>query len=239
MQDCIRDARAGDFAWFSRSFLRLKLSWRANLVYMALASFANSETQTCFPSKETLGLAVGVKKSTIYEGLKELKDAGVIEINIRENDQNQTSNEYVLLPIPFRNTETPVRNTNPPPFAERTPPVRNTNPNKSNLNQPKINNSAPRTPRKAVAVATTILPPWLDRETWEEFRQMRKRVRAPMTPHAEKLLIDRLTPFASRSKELLERSIVNCWKDIYPESNNGNQQRIPAAVKLIETEFKL
>lgn len=109
---------------------------------MALVTFANGETQTCFPSKESIGLAVGIKKSTVYEGIKELKDAGVIDINIRENDKKQTSNEYVLLPIPFRNTEEAVCNTNPPPSVLQTPPVRNTNPNKKKLNKKNINETS-------------------------------------------------------------------------------------------------
>jgi hypothetical protein len=106
--------------------------------------------------------------------------------------------------------------------------------------EPPMNRKAPRLPRKAVAVATTILPAWLDAETWAEFREMRKRIGHTMTDYAEKLMLAKLERFAAEgisAKGLLERSIVNNWRDVFPEQ--GNWRTAPASVKLVETEFKL
>lgn len=136
------------------------------------------------------------------------------------------------------------------PSAQRTKPPKSMHQN-ANVNAPKrqcntetttetTQKTALRLPRKAVAVATTILPAWLDAETWAEFRSMRKSIRASMTPHAEKLLLDKLERYRTQGhdpKMMLERAIVNCWKDVYPDLSP--QRSSPASVKLIETEFKL
>ena len=127
MGDSIRDMRGGDWAWFSRSFLRIPLTWKAKVTYMALVYFANGDSQSCFPKKEALATLTGTGKTTIYEGIEELKKASVIDVKERIGDSGKTSNEYILLPIPFRNTETDVRNTNVPHSPRERTPIRHAN----------------------------------------------------------------------------------------------------------------
>lgn len=214
-------------------------------VLLALANYCNDDGSNCFPSVPLLAKMTRRSERTVERAITSLEECdwvvverGVgrgimsryhINVDLLKRRQHDAflANPKRRLPKQEKATSTTLKGDTDANLYRRTI-----------INQPTEPSKPSAPPRKAVAVATTILPAWLDRETWDEFRQMRKRVRAPMTPHAEKLLIDRLTPFASRSKELLERSIVNCWKDIYPESNNGNQQQ-RAPVKLVETEFKL
>jgi biotin operon repressor len=130
MGDIVRDLRVGDWAWFSKAVLERKLGWKANLAYMGLVSFASSKDQTCFPSKGTLAELLGVSKTTIYEGLQALKEAGLIDVTERKNGDTTLSNEYTLLPIPHAQYEPPVRNTNGDVVRNTNPPMRNTNDNK-------------------------------------------------------------------------------------------------------------
>ena len=62
-------------------------------------------------------------------------------------------------------------------------------------------------------------------EAWEDFREMRKRIRKPMTDHAEDLIEKKLREMAvdifgdfstEKAIELLEQSTVKGWSDIYP-----------------------
>lgn len=63
------------------------------------------------------------------------------------------------------------------------------------------------------------LPDWVPTEEWDEFRQMRTRMRAPMTPKAEQLAIkqlDRLRQAGADAKAVVEQSILRGWKSFYP-----------------------
>jgi hypothetical protein len=97
--DTIRDLRCGDWAWFSKAVLKMKLGWKANLVYMGLVSFANSSKQSCFPSIATLAELLSISEDTVTRGLKDLKEANLVSIIPRKNGDLKTSNEYVLLPV--------------------------------------------------------------------------------------------------------------------------------------------
>lgn len=135
MSDCVRDLRNRNFAWFDRAFLKLPLSWKAKLVYMALTAFADGDSQACFPSKETISRLCGIGKTAVYEGLKDLHAGNVIEIRERKSGTKNLSNEYVLLPIPVRVANDPRSCGELPPFAIRTTPIRHANANKNQCNE--------------------------------------------------------------------------------------------------------
>jgi biotin operon repressor len=125
VSDCVRDLRNGDFAWFNKAVLQMKLGWKANLAYMGLVSFANGTSQTCFPSKATLADLLGISKTTVYDGLKSLQSVGLISVTERKNGDLSLSNEYSLMPLPHAQYE-------PPPMRNTNGVVRNTNANKKN-----------------------------------------------------------------------------------------------------------
>ena len=70
-----------------------------------------------------------------------------------------------------------------------------------------------------------VLPGWLDSATWAAFKQMRLKIRKPMTEHAEALMLSRLNDFREDGHDtttILEQSIRNDWQDVYePKTNNG------------------
>ena len=98
------------------------------------------------------------------------------------------------------------------------------------------------------------LPDWIDPLVWDEFKNHRKKVKKPMTPFAEKLMIKALARAKSEGvepNELLEAVIVNGWQGIGNKSNQynginknanppkyGNQfLNIENQLNLAETEF--
>lgn len=62
------------------------------------------------------------------------------------------------------------------------------------------------------------LPAYIDAEAWAAFLEVRARLRAPNTDYAQKLLlyqIQRLKDAGNDPGEVLRRSIIGGWKDLY------------------------
>lgn len=65
---------------------------------------------------------------------------------------------------------------------------------------------------------------WIDPESWDAFREMRKKIKAPMTPYAEKLIVRELVKLKSCGHDpqaCLDQSIANCWRDVFPLRDKG------------------
>ena len=71
------------------------LSANTFLVYAVLCKFANSKTQTCYPSVATIIKESGIKtEHTVFASLKKLEDHRIIEIS---HSKGRSSNQYTLL----------------------------------------------------------------------------------------------------------------------------------------------
>jgi phage replication O-like protein O len=63
------------------------------------------------------------------------------------------------------------------------------------------------------------LPDWLDKKTWSDFLEMRKKIKAPPTERAKELLIKRLDELRQAGddpSEVLNQSIMNNWREFSP-----------------------
>lgn len=79
----IRSTKKGNWYWIDKKILhqygkRLRPSGIA--VYNALASFVNSETQSCFPTQKTMAEILGVSRRTVIRKIKFLKKLGLIRV---------------------------------------------------------------------------------------------------------------------------------------------------------------
>lgn len=75
---------------------------------------------------------------------------------------------------------------------------------------------------------TEALPGWLPKQAWDDFRENRRKLRSPMTPRAEELAIaklDRLRAQGHDPQEVLDQSIMQGWKGLFPlgDSENGSK----------------
>ena len=77
---------------------------------------------------------------------------------------------------------------------------------------------------KEVATSVAfVLPDWIEKETWDAFVQMRKRIGKPATDYAKKLIVDKLIKFKSNGQDIkavLEKSITSSWQDVFEIKNN-------------------
>lgn len=73
-----------------------------------------------------------------------------------------------------------------------------------------------------------MLPTWIDPESWQAFKAMRKVIKAPLTPYAEKLIIIQLVRLKSAGEDpqaCLDQSIMLSWRDVFPVRDKGITDR--------------
>lgn len=72
-----------------------------------------------------------------------------------------------------------------------------------------------------------IIPDYLDKDTWAAFLDMRWKIKAPLTQRAKKLLLGELEKLKAQGhppNKVLEQSIMNSWKSVYPlKGGQGGQ----------------
>jgi hypothetical protein len=64
------------------------------------------------------------------------------------------------------------------------------------------------------------LPDWLNARTWQAFREMRKKIKKPMTDYAEELILTKLARWKSEGHDpnsLLDDAIEHDWATANPE----------------------
>ena len=82
-QKPIRDMRDGNWFWIHKTILSKyakRLGASGFLVYSALAFFANSRTQICFPTQKALAELTGLSRRTVIRKVKLLEKLGLIRV---------------------------------------------------------------------------------------------------------------------------------------------------------------
>jgi len=72
------------------------------------------------------------------------------------------------------------------------------------------------------------LPNFIPEEHWNEYLEMRKKIKKPATEFAKKLLIKKLAGFYTSGQDLekvLEQSIIHSWTDLYEVKEEQSTQR--------------
>jgi hypothetical protein len=70
-----------------------------------------------------------------------------------------------------------------------------------------------------------LLPEWIKKETWAAFMDVRKKLKAPQTDHALSLIISKLNKLrisGQTTEEILNESITNGWKGVFPLKGGDN-----------------
>ena len=80
-----------------------------------------------------------------------------------------------------------------------------------------------------VAKRSFLLPDWVPKEAWQDFEEMRAKIRKPMTDRARNLIIGKLDALVKSGcdpRAVLLQSVENSWQTIYPlrENNHGKNR---------------
>lgn len=98
--------------------------------------------------------------------------------------------------------------------AERRSNARSTDVQPTNNHKPITNNQIKE--RKPIVPAE--LPNWLNKTDWNDFVEMRKKLKKPMTDRAVKLMLSKLETMKNKgidTSEVLQKSILANWSDVY------------------------
>ena len=79
---------------------------------------------------------------------------------------------------------------------------------------------------KASSPPPTPLPDWLPMEEWKAFKDLRRRMKSPLTPKAEQLAVAQLAKLKSEGedpKAVIEQSILRGWKSFYQLKGTENE----------------
>ena len=85
------------------------------------------------------------------------------------------------------------------------------------------------------AIVVLAPPPEVPIGTWAAYREMRIKIRKPMTEHAAHLVLQRLLLLKAEGHDpqaVLEQSIMNSWQGVFPikgENGNGKKYGPPSA----------
>lgn len=69
-----------------------------------------------------------------------------------------------------------------------------------------------------------MTPTWISAESWKAFEDMRKKIKAPLTDYAAKLIVTELCKLKSSGEDpqaCLDQSIRNGWRDVFPQRDKG------------------
>lgn len=75
------------------------------------------------------------------------------------------------------------------------------------------------------AQAPFCLPDWVPIEKWEQFLEMRKKIRKSPTERAKELLVEKLGKLRDNGDDpgaVLDQSILNSWQGVFEVVKNGN-----------------
>lgn len=93
----VRDSRFGNWLWLENVIVdkyAAKIGTTATVVYLGLVRFANKESQTCFPSQDTLSKTLGICERSIRTALSTLERHKLI---VRQRRKHGKVTEYVLV----------------------------------------------------------------------------------------------------------------------------------------------
>ena len=134
--------------------------------------------------------------------LQLLADLGAIDLELHKGKVIWSQNLVENLELVYRRRATGIPER--PVIADKNPVNVNNN-RHTKLNNTKLNN--------------TIIPDFIDKELWNDFLEMRKKMRKPPTHKAIDLLLkdlEKLRAMGDDPNEVLKKSIVSGWAGVFP-----------------------
>lgn len=190
---------------------REDLSSTQKLVLLALADWANDEG-LCWPSIDRVAKKSSLKKRAVQLAIRSLEEMQFI----RREEVIGRGNKY-WIHIPLHEMHPCIKDT--PPLHQMHETHAPDAPNTSKIHQ--LNT-------KYIKEA---LPDWLPMDAWNGWVEMRKQRKRQLTDRATARAINKLDAIRAKGHdiaELLDRSTINGWLDIYePRETNraGNSAK--------------
>lgn len=170
------------------------------LVMLALADCANDEGH-CWPSIATVARKSGTSERSVQRAIRRAEEAGLL----RREEVIGKGCKYNIDP---RHCVTPVK-VSPPPQSHPTPDT-----------------VSPKPSRTIISIEDERAREILVSPEWKAFAAMRKQIKKPLNPTAERRLLAKLKALAEDGYPpgaVLEQSTEHCWQGVFKISEeNGN-----------------
>ena len=78
---------------------------------------------------------------------------------------------------------------------------------------------------KATPPKSGDVPDWIPMQEWQDFCEMRKKIRAPLTSAAQTIAINTLAKLKAQGHnpaEILQQSVMHSWRGLFEPRSNGN-----------------
>ena len=188
-----------------------ELKANTKILLLVLMSYENEIEGYSYPSQTRLLKETSLSKTTLLKCLNELEEKGYIK-RVKEKGEN---NKYYISSSIKIDTDTSTKNStttsakNDTTTSTKNSTLKELNKNKKEKKENKTNLD------KLIEVYTgnDLLV-----EALRDFIKMRKAIKKPLTDRAMKGILNKLDNYASDDLgkiEILERSIVNCWQDVF------------------------
>jgi len=189
---------------------RQDLSSTQKLVLLSLADWANDEG-LCWPSIDRLAIKTSMAGRSVQRIIRDLESMGFVR---RDEVLGKGNRYWVLIPL----TECHPCHSVIPPLTESHPTPDTVSPNTSITHQ--LNTK----------FIIEGYPLWLPIDSWKGWVEMRKQRKRPLTDRAKTRALTKLEALHLAGhdiNELLDRSTINGWLDIYEPkgaTNAGNSK---------------
>jgi hypothetical protein len=203
-------------------------------VLLLLATWADADGGSCFPSVATIARAAGLTVRAVQQALACLRARGILQIEYKSGPRQ--ANVYRLV-VHCGSPRTAVHDTvnagsggGEPLFATE---VNRRSPNQS------VSKQIPSKDQPARKRAALLLPDWLPEEEWGHYALMRKKIRKPLTDYAIELAIRKLDELRHQGHDpaaVLNQSVLNNWTGLFPLRSEN--QRRPAPQEFVATDYK-
>lgn len=189
---------------------RQDLSPTQKLVMLALADWANDEG-LCWPSIEKLCNKSSLSRRTVQVAIRGLCDMGVL---IQEQVSGRGCKYWVQIGVQQMH-----------PCSNRTPEAQELHPRGAA--------DAPNTSKTHQLTTKDIIgpPDWMPIDAWDGWLEMRKARKKPLTERAMARAINKLDAMRQAGQdiaEVLDRSTINGWTDVYEIKEQKNGKRVNA-----------
>ena len=189
---------------------REDLSSTQKLVLLSLADWANDEG-LCWPSIDRLAIKTSMAGRSVQRIIRDLESMGFVR---RDEVLGKGNRYWISIPL-----------TECHPCPSVTPPLTECHPTPDTV--------SPNTPYTHQLTTKCIIegyPVWLPIEAWQGWVEMRNQRKRPLTDRAKARAYKKLEALHLAGhdiNELLDRSTINGWLDIYEPkgaTNAGNSQ---------------
>ena len=199
------------------------LSSEAKSLFAYFAAYAGNG-DTAFPSVELILYHMNWSKTKFYKYRKELEDKGYLKVEQIKEKGKFAHNIYRLIAIPVENTtnspcpknsDTVKRDTVFPDTENKDTKINSIN--KNSINKNSINKKEKETSLDLIIKEYTTNEELV--ETLKDFIKMRKSIKSPVTDRALKGILKKLDQLATNNENkigILEQSIINSWKSVFP-----------------------